>query len=133
MIQDLLGDQINIAFLAAPTNLQHVKAGKIKALAAGPAKRLAVLPDTPALAESMPGFEASSWVGLLAPAGTPQPILAQLHKEYLAVLADPEVKAKLEGQGFEIIASAPDAFLVFVKSESEKLGKVIKDNNVKVE
>ena len=133
MIQDLLGGQINIAFLAAPTNLQHFKSGKLKPLAAGPAKRWGPLPNVPSLAETMPGFEAASWVGLLVPAATPAAIQEQLHKEYAGVLADPELKAKLEAQGFEIVASSQQAFLAFVKAEAEKLGKVITDNKVKVD
>jgi tripartite-type tricarboxylate transporter receptor subunit TctC len=133
MIQDLLGGQINIAFVAAPTNVQHVKSGKLKVLAVGPAKRMAQFPDVPTLGETLPGFEASSWVGLLAPAATPADVLAQIHKLYTAAVADADVKAKLEGQGFEIVNSSSADFAAFVKAESEKLGKVIKDNNVKVE
>ena len=133
MIQDLLGGQINIAFVAAPTNVQHVKAGKLKPLAVGPLKRMAQFPEVPALSETLPGFEASSWVGLLAPAATPAPILELIHKEFTAAVADPDVRAKLEGQGFEIINSSSGDFAAFVKAESDKLGKVIRDNNVKVE
>jgi tripartite-type tricarboxylate transporter receptor subunit TctC len=133
MIQDLLGGQINISFVAAPTNLQHVKAGRMRPLAVGPANRMAQMPDVPTLSESLPGFEASSWVGLVAPAATPTAILGEIHKAYVAAITDAEVKAKLEGQGFEIVVSSAADFTAFVKSESDKLGKVIKDNNVKID
>ena len=133
MIQDLLGGQINIAFVAAPTNLQHVKSGKLRPLAVGPLKRMPQMSDVPTLAETLPGFEAASWVGLLAPAGTPVDMVQQIQKAYTAAVADPDVKAKLEAQGFEIINSSSADFAAFAQAESEKLGKVIKDNKVKVD
>ena len=95
--------------------------------------RMAQLPDLPAVAETLPGFEAASWVGIVAPAGTPPPILARVHKEFTAALAEKEVADKLIGQGFDIVASSTAEFLGFAKAESERLGKVIADNGIKVE
>jgi tripartite-type tricarboxylate transporter receptor subunit TctC len=133
MMTDMLGGQVNAMFVSAPQALPQIKAGRIKALATGSAKRMAQLPDTPTVAESLPGFRAQSWVGLLAPAGTPKDIVARLHRELVRILADPEVSAKLGAQGFDIVGSTPEEFLAFTHAESEKWAKVIRDFDVRVD
>jgi tripartite-type tricarboxylate transporter receptor subunit TctC len=131
--QDVIGGQINIAFLAAPTAFAHIKAGRMKALAVGSAKRLPQLPDVPTLDETFKGFLASAWIGVALPAGAPAPVVTALHGAYQKVLADPGIKEKLIAQGFEIVGSSAEAFTAFVKEQSEILGKVIRDNNLTVE
>ena len=133
MMQDLVAGQIDVMFVSAPQAIPQVAAGRIKSLAIGSQKRIAQLAETPAVAETLPGFEAASWVGLVAPKDTSQSILARVHKEFAAALAEKDVAEKLMGQGFEIIASTPIEFLDFVKSESVRLGNVITDNQIKVE
>jgi tripartite-type tricarboxylate transporter receptor subunit TctC len=133
MMQDLVAGQIDVMLVSAPQAIPQVNAGRIKALAIGSGKRIAQLPATPAIAEALPGYEAASWVGVLAPAGTPRPILDRLHREFTAALADQEIAGKLSGQGFEIVASTPQDFLAFVRAESDRLGKLIRDNNIQVE
>ena len=133
MIQALLGQQVDICFLSTPLILQHIKAGKVKAIAVGGRSRIAQLPDVPTLAETFPGFEQISWFGILGPAGMPPEVLARVHRDTVRTLQVPEVHQRLTEQGFDVVGSAPEEFLRFVQAESEKLGKVIRDNGIKVE
>ena len=133
MMQDLIGGQLNVMFVSAPQAIPQVKAGRIRALASGSAKRMPQLPDTPTVGESLSGFEAASWVGVVAPGGTPKEIVVRLHREFAGALEDPDVRGKLVAQGFEIVASSPDEFLRFVAAESDKWAKVIREYGIKVE
>lgn len=133
LIQALLGQQVDIAFVSTPLILPHIKSGKVKAIATGGAKRLAQLPDLPTLAETYPGLELVSWFGLLAPVGVPKDITARVRRDMQRALEVPEVRQKLIDGGFDIVASSPEEFLKFVQGESDKLGKLIRDNNIKVE
>ena len=133
MMIDLVGGQVNVMFVSAPQAIPQVKAGRIKALAIGAARRIPQLPDTPTVAETLPGFAAQSWVGMLVPAGTPKEIVARLNTETTKALADPEVRGKLAAQGFDVVGSAPEEFLAFARAESEKWAKVIRDYNIRVE
>ena len=133
MMIDLVGGQVNVMFVSAPQAIPQVKAGRIKALAIGSPRRIPQLPDTPTVAETLPGFAAQSWVGMLVPAGTPKEIVARLHAEAKKALADPDVRGKLAAQGFDVVGSTPEAFLAFARAESEKWAKVIRDYNIRVE
>jgi len=133
MMIDMVGGQVNVMFVSAPQAIPQAKAGRIKALAIGSARRIPQLPDTPTVAESLPGFAAQSWVGMLGPAGTPKDIVARLHAELTKALADPEVRGKLAAQGFDVVGSAPAEFLAFARAESDKWAKVIRDYQVRVE
>ena len=133
MIQALLGQQINITFLSAPLILPHIKSGKVKAIAVGGRKRMSQLPEIPTLGETYPGFEQISWFGILGPAGLPRDVVARVHSSMVRTLQAPEVNAKLVEQGFEIVAGTPEEFLRHVQAESDKLGKLIRDNGIKVE
>ena len=133
MIAALLGQEVNISFFSMPLMLPHIKAGRMKGIAVGSRQRTAQLPDVPTLGETYPGFEQISWFGILGPVGLPREVVARVHRETVRTLQVPEVRSKLVEQGFEIVASTPEEFLRFVQAESEKLGKVIRDNGVKVE
>ena len=133
MMIDMVGGQVNVMFVSAPQAIPQAKAGRIKALAIGSSRRIPQLPDTPTVAESLPGFAAQSWVGMLAPAGTPKDIVARLHAELTKALADPEVRGKLAAQGFDVVGSTPAEFLAFARAESDKWAKVIRDYQVRVE
>jgi len=133
MIAALLGQEVNISFFSMPLMLPHIKAGRMKGIAVGSRQRTAQLPDVPTLGETYPGFEQISWFGILGPAGLPREVVARVHRETVRTLQVPEVRGKLVEQGFEIVASTPEEFLRFVQNESDKLGKVIRDNGVKVE
>jgi len=133
MMIDLVGGQVNVMFVSAPQAIPQVKAGRIKALAIGSARRIAQLPDTPTVAETLPGFAAQSWVGMLVPAGTPREIVARLNAEARKALADPGVRGKLDAQGFDVVGSTPEEFLAFARAESQTWAKVIRDYNIRVE
>jgi len=133
MIQALLGEQVDISFLSTPLILPHIKSGKVKAIAVGAKSRLAQLPQVPTLAETFPGFEQTSWFGILAPAGTPREVIARVHRDTVRTLQVPEVRAKLVEQGFDVVGSTPEEFLRHVQAESDKLGKLIRDNKIIVD
>jgi tripartite-type tricarboxylate transporter receptor subunit TctC len=133
MMTDLVGGQVNVMFVSAPQAIPQVRAGRIKALAVGSARRIPQLPDTPTVAEALPGFAAQSWVGMLVPAGTPKEIVARLHRESAKALADPEVRGKLTAQGFDVVGSTPEEFLAFARAESEKWAKVVREYRIRVE
>src|SRR5262249_43203536 len=133
MMIDLVGGQVNVMFVSAPQAIPQVKAARIKALAIGSSKRIEQLPDTPTVAETLPGFTAQSWVGMLVPIGVPKDLVARYSAEARKALAEPEVRGKLAAQGFEVVGSSPDEFLAFVRAESEKWAKVIRDYNIRVE
>jgi tripartite-type tricarboxylate transporter receptor subunit TctC len=113
--------------------LQQVKTGQLKALGVGSKERIAQLPNTPTISEFLPGYEANSWIGLMAPAGLPKDVLNKIHKAMVEALADPEVHDKLTSNSFEVIGSTPAFFLDKVRHESDTLGKLIQSRGIKVE
>lgn len=119
--------------MTVPGASSAARCGRIRPLAIGRQKRIAHLPEAPASTETLPGFEAASWLGIVAPAGTPPVVLTRVHNEFTAALADTEVAEKLTGQGFQIVASTPLEFLAYVKSASDRRGEVIADNQIKLE
>jgi tripartite-type tricarboxylate transporter receptor subunit TctC len=133
LIQALLGQQVDIAFVSTPLILPHLKSGKVKGIATGGAKRLAQMPDIPTLSETFPGMEMISWFGLLAPVGVPKDITTRVRRDMARAMEVPEVRQRLTDAGFDIVASSPEEFLKFVQGESDKLGKLIRDNGIKVE
>ena len=133
MIQALLGQQVNIAFISTPLILPHIKSGKVKAIAAGGKSRMAVLPEVPTLGETYPGFEQVSWFGILGPAGLPKEISMRVHREMGRTLAVPEVRERLSERGFDVAASSPEEFLRFVRAESDKLGRLIRESKIQPE
>jgi tripartite-type tricarboxylate transporter receptor subunit TctC len=133
MIQALLGQQIDIAFISTPLILPHIKAGKVKAIAVGGKQRIAVLPEVPTLDETYPGFEQVSWFGILGPAGLSREASSRVHRDMGRTLAVPEVRDRLSERGFDVAASSPEEFLRFVRAESDKLGKLIRDHKIQPE
>jgi tripartite-type tricarboxylate transporter receptor subunit TctC len=126
-VNDLLGGQVDIMFDNMPSALPHVKAGKLRALAVTTSKRSAELPDVPTIAEAgVPGYEATSWFGLFAPAGTPAPVLDKLSASLAKVLKDPEVTRKIAEQGGEPHAEKPQEFAAFIQKETAKWAQVVK-------
>jgi tripartite-type tricarboxylate transporter receptor subunit TctC len=133
MIQALLSQQVNISFFSLPLMIPHIKAGKMKGIAVGSRQRVPQLPDVQTLSETFPGFEQYSWFGILGPTGLPREIVMKIHRETVRTLQAPEVNQKLTEQGFEIVASSPEEFRRFVQGESDKLGKLIRDNKIVAE
>ena len=130
LVAALLGSQVDMAFISTPLILPHITAGKVKAIAVGGKQRMEVLPEVPSLAETYPGFEMVSWFGLLTPVGVPRAVTTKIHQSMQRTLETPEVRKSLSEKGFEIRASSPEQFLQFVRTESDKLGKLIRDNGV---
>ncbi len=133
-VTDLLGNQIAIMFDNMPSAIQHVRSGKLRAIAVTTAKRSPELPDVPTIAEAgVPGYEATSWFGMFAPAGTPAPVVAKLNATIVKVLAQPEIKKKLAEQGAEAAGETPEQFAAFIQKESVKWGKVVKESGASVD
>jgi tripartite-type tricarboxylate transporter receptor subunit TctC len=129
---DLLAGRVPIMSSTMPPVLPHVRSGKVRALAVTSAKRSPALPDLPTVAESaVPGYEAIAWQGLLARAGTPRPVIARLHSEFARVLKQPEIVTKLSEQGYETVASTPEWFAAYIRTEIAKWSKVIKAAGIK--
>ena len=133
LINDLLGGQVSFAFISLPLVAPHVRGGKLKGLGVAGRDRAPQLPQVAVIAETLPGFEAQSWVGMLLPAGTPRPVVTRLSDELIKVLGKPDLRERLAGQGFIVVASTPEAFGAYIRAESDKWGKVIRDLNVTLE
>lgn len=122
----LLAGEVSLYFGNVPTVIRHVRAGKLNGLATTGPERSRGAPNLPTVAEAgVPGYEALTFWGLSAPAGTPQPILDRLHRETLRALNDPEVRKLLENLGADVLGTSPQQYASFIKSEIEKWGKVI--------
>lgn len=133
-VTDLLGNQIGIMFDNMPSAIQHVRSGKLVPLAVTTAKRSPELPSVPTIAEAgVPGYEATSWFGMFAPAGTPAPVLAKLNAAIVKVLAQPDVKKKINEQGAEVYSETPEQFAAFIQAESVKWGKVVKESGASLD
>jgi tripartite-type tricarboxylate transporter receptor subunit TctC len=131
---DALGGQIPLVFTAVAGAQQHVKSGKLAAIAVSSAKRTSALPDVPTFIESgVPDFVVSSWVGILAPAKTPQPIVDRLNRELNAVLATPEMVEQLGKLGITATPGTPDAFGAQIRTDLAKYGKVVKAAGIRAE
>ena len=132
--QDLLGGQVDMMCLSAVLAQPHVRAGKLRALAQTGARRVAAYPDVATVAESgYPGFDVSSWVGMLAPAGTPRPVVDRLHDEIRRILAEPEFVARLTEQGLTPIANAPEQFAAVLASEQAKWRRLVTDRKLSLD
>ncbi len=133
-MNDLVAGQIPIMFPTALSGMPFVKAGRLKAIGVTSAQRIPSLPDVPTIAEAgVPGYEASSWGGIMVPAKTPRSIINRLHAETVKVLALPEVKERLIGLGADVKTSTPEEFKAYLKAEIEKWRKVARFANIAVE
>ena len=131
---DVLSGQVQLYFATMPAAMPHVKSGKLAPVAVTSARRSQALPDLATIAESgVPGYEASTWYGALAPARTPPAVIARLHAEIVKILADPALRARLADQGFEPLGNSPEEFGAYIKSEITKWGKAIRDAGIRPE
>jgi len=131
---DVLSGQVQLYFATLPAALPHVKSGKLAAVAVTSARRSPALPDLPTVAESgVPGYEASTWYGVLAPARTPASAIERLHGDIVKILAQPEFRERLQAQGFDLVGSSPEAFRAAIRSEIAKWGRVVRDAGIRAE
>jgi tripartite-type tricarboxylate transporter receptor subunit TctC len=133
-VADVVSGQVAMMFVNVPSALSLVRAGKLRAVAVGTAKRIATMPELPTVAEQgFPGFDVSLWMGLLAPAGTPAPIVDRLSGEIAHVLGEPAMRAKLAEQGAEPAYLPPDKFATFLADETKRLGQIVSDIKLRVD
>lgn len=132
-LTDVVGGQVPMAFNSMPSTLPFVKAGQLRVLGVASEKRTSLAPDIPSVAETIPGFGALAWYGLLAPAGTPKEIIAKLHAESIKVLNSKETKDKMATQGAEVFTSTPEQFTAMIKEETAKWAKIIKATGARVD
>jgi tripartite-type tricarboxylate transporter receptor subunit TctC len=132
-ITDLLSGQVQVMFPTLPTVVEHIRANRLRALAATTAVRLEALPDIPTVGDFVPGYEASAWLGIVTPRNTPAEIVGKLNKEINAVLADPKMKARFADLGGTALMGSPADFGKLIADEIEKWGKVIRAANIKPE
>jgi len=130
-INDLLGQQVQMAFLDLPVILPHIKAGTLRAIVLGAKERVPTAPDVPTTAEvGMPDILIENWYGMIAPAATPPAIVAALNRVATEAMADPAVKEKLADQGLALVPQTPEQFRAYIASETARWAKVIKDAGV---
>jgi tripartite-type tricarboxylate transporter receptor subunit TctC len=130
---DLLSGQVQAMFGVMPASLGYIRSGKLRVLAVTSTKRQEILPDVPAMAEFLPGYEANGWYGIVAPKGTPRDIVDKLNKEVNAALADPKMRRRFTELGCDVFTGSPMDFEKFVESETDKWAKVIKFAGVKAD
>jgi len=128
---DLLGGQVQVLFNSPPAPIEYIKAGALRALAVTTATRAEALPDIPTVGEFVPGYEASTWFGIVAPTNTPTEIIEKLNNAINAGLADPKIKARLAEMGGMLLAGSPADFGKLIAEETDKWGQVIRTANIK--
>jgi len=130
----LVGGEVSVCFATMPSAINYVKSGRLRGIAVTTAQRSPSTPQLPTIAETgIPGYEAGSWYGLSAPAGTPKEVIGRLHAETIKVMGLPDVKERLFNAGFEIVTSTPEQFAAFTRNEIQKWGKIVKAAGLKVE
>jgi tripartite-type tricarboxylate transporter receptor subunit TctC len=132
-LTDLLAGQVQVSFLTVPTSLEHIRTGKLRALAVTAATRSDALPDIPTVGEFVPGYESTTWYGVGVPKNTPAEVVEKLNKEINAGLADPKIKARFADLGGTPLVGSPADFGKLIADETEKWGKVIKFTGIKAD
>jgi tripartite-type tricarboxylate transporter receptor subunit TctC len=129
-MQDVIGGHMKIMFSSLIQTTPFIKTGQLRPLGTGGAKRTAVLPDVPTIGETVAGYVADNWWGIVAPAGTPEPIIGKLHKELEAVLETPALKAEFEREGAQPLKMTSAEFATYIQREIDKWSRVVKDDNI---
>lgn len=129
-IIDLLGGQVKGMIVSLSVAIPHVKRGKLIAIGVSSAKRAPLLPEVPPISDTFPGFEAQGWAGVLAPVATPRPVIDYLNAALRKTLAQAEVRERLEIQGYEVVASTPEVFGEWIRTESSKWARIIREQKI---
>jgi tripartite-type tricarboxylate transporter receptor subunit TctC len=133
-LTDLLSGEVQLMFGTVVALVPHIQASKLRALAVTSVKRSALLPEVPTLAESgLPDYQAGSWYGVMAPAGTPRPIIERLHATIVKALRQPDVMQRLAAEGAEAIGSTPEEFAAHLKTELARVAAVVRAAGIKIE
>jgi tripartite-type tricarboxylate transporter receptor subunit TctC len=132
-VSSTIGGETSLVFGGVAQSVPQVKAGRLRALGVTSTRRSPVMPEVPVIADSVPGFEVSTWYGLLAPARTPRPVVERINSELVRVLRLPDVRDRLVGEAYELPADTPDSFAALIKTELTKWAKVVKDTGIKAE
>jgi len=132
-LQALLGGEVDLLFDTAVTAIPNMKAGKLVTLAVSSARRSKIAPDLPTVAETLPGFEAGSWVGLMAPAGTPEPVISRIQQEVARIVALPDIRQRFQQLGAESVGDTPAEFRKALQAETERYAKLVKAAHLKVQ
>jgi tripartite-type tricarboxylate transporter receptor subunit TctC len=131
---DVVGGHTQITFATIPSSLTHIRSGKLKAFGIGGTQRNALIPEVPTVDEAgLPGYTAANWNGILAPAGTPAPIIARLHKEISEILGAPEMQKQFTAEGADVVRMSPTEFAAYIASEIGKWGRVVKEGGIKAQ
>jgi tripartite-type tricarboxylate transporter receptor subunit TctC len=130
-LPDLLGGQVQVAFTPIPLTIEYIRTGKLRALAVTTSTRQEVLPDIPTVGDFLPGYEASGWIGIVAPRNSPAEIAEKLNKEISTALADQKMKARFAELGGMVFMGSPADFGKFIATDTEKWAKVIRTANIK--
>ena len=131
---DVLGGQVPLGVVDVPSAIAHVRAGKVRALAVTSKKRISAAPDVPTFEEAgVPGYEAVGWFGVVAPAGTPRPVVERLNAEIRSALQDPEIRARALDAGTEPFTTTPEEFSAMIREETKKWAEVIKAGGIKLQ
>jgi len=132
-LTELVAGQVDLAFENMPALIPHIQAGRLRALAVTTTKRSAVMPELPTMAEAaLPGYDASVWFGVFAPAGTPRPVVDRLHGEILKALQTQDLKSRMVAMGTDVSGMGPDDFSAYVRKEIPKWANLVKAAGVKV-
>jgi len=130
----LVGGEVSVCFATMPSAVGYVRSGRLRGIAVTTDKRSPATPNLPTIAETgVAGYEAGSWYGLSAPAGTSKEIINRLHAETIKVMALPDIKERLANAGFEVVTSNPEQFGAFTRSEIQKWGKIVKSTGLKAD
>ena len=129
----LISGEISWQLVAILAVAPHIRSGRLRAIAVSSTQRASILPEVPPVAETLPGFEASPWTGVSAPAGTPKEVIARLQQTIAKGYTAPETRERLTQDGNEVVVSTPEQFEVFFRAQMEKWAKVIKDAGIRLE
>jgi tripartite-type tricarboxylate transporter receptor subunit TctC len=131
---DLMANRVEMSFFTVSAALPFISNGRLKALALASARRSPLVPDLPTVSEAgLPGFEATTWFGVMVPRGTPPVVVDKLHSAFVAALNSPGVRERLSNQGFDVVGSSPTEFSKYVRSEIAKWAKVVKASGAAVD
>jgi tripartite-type tricarboxylate transporter receptor subunit TctC len=131
---DVIGGHTHMAFASIPSTIAHLRSGKLRALGVGATQRNALIPDVPTVSESgLPGYTAANWIGIVAPAGTPEAIVAKLHREISAIQDSPELQKQFANEGADLMRMSTAEFGDFIVTEMAKWGRVVKEAGIKPE